>query len=106
MTAKTTSPLNTKLFAGCHINSELRMYLNQSIQWKHAMILTPSAERTWQEIHYHGKDYFGLYIDSKKVSVKDLTAIQQNIRESLKNYCPDVEAENIKVCIFPQVFIA
>lgn len=105
MTTDTLKSVSTRLFAGCFINSEIRMHLNQSIQWKHA-ILTPSADRILHEVHFHGKDYFGLYADCKKITIKDLTMIQQNIRQELKKYCPDLVVENIKICIFPQVFIA
>jgi hypothetical protein len=98
-----TNPITIKLFAGCPINAEMRMHLNQSIQWKHAEILN---EGCLKEVHYHGKDYFGLYIDHQNISTQNLTAIQQSIQESLKNYCPDLDTESAKVCIFPQVFIA
>lgn len=105
MSNNLTNSVTTRLFTGCHINSEIRMHLNQSIQWKH-VILIPSSERNLQEIHYRGKEYFGLYVESQKISLIDLTNIQQTIKDELKNYCPDFDPELIKVCIFPQVFIA
>lgn len=102
MTTELSSKVTTRLFAGCCINSEIRMHLNQSIQWKHATILTEGL----QETHYHSKDYLGLYLESKLLTTNDLNKIQQNIRDQLKIYCPSLETENITICIFPQVFIA
>ncbi|HEV8053061.1 MAG TPA: hypothetical protein VGP47_11255 [Parachlamydiaceae bacterium] len=108
MTTDLSNKVTTKIFAGCHINSEIRMHLNQSIQWKNATILASSScsDPIMKEIHYHGKDYFGLYTQNKTLILMDLPNIQQNIRDQLKIYCPTLEVENIKICIFPQVFIA
>lgn len=108
MTTDTSNKVTTKIFAGCHITSEIRMHLNQSIQWKNAVILakTSSSNPGIQEVHYHGKDYFGHYTTSNSLIVNDLITFQSSIRQQLKNYCPTLEVENIKICVFPQVFIA
>lgn len=99
------SKISTKLFAGCSINSEMRMHLNQSIQWKHATLLSPS-NRDLQEVHSQGKDFFGHYLESNKLTINELKTIQQYIITQLKIYCPTLETENIKICLFHQVFIA
>ena len=108
MTTDTSSKVATKIFTGCHITSEIRMHLNQSIQWKNAIILATASTTNpeAQQIHYKGKDYFGLYSPNKTLTIKDLTSTQHTIRQQLKNYCPTLEVENIKICVFPQVFVA
>lgn len=93
----------TKLFTGCLINSEIRMHLNSSIQWKHA-VLSPGHEM--KEIHYQGKDYFGKYLVTSEIPMTDLANIQIGIKEQLKYYCPKLETDSLKICIFPQVFVA
>lgn len=108
MTTDTSHKVTTKIFIGCHITSEIRMHLNQSIQWKNASILNSASSSTpeLQEIHYHGKEYLGLYSPNKTLTIKDLTTEQNNILYQLKKYCPTLEVENIKIYVFPQVFVA
>lgn len=106
MTTDTSSKITTKIFAGCHISSEIRMHLNQSIQWKNATILATPSNPGMQEINYHGKSYIGQYTSHKTLIINDIVTSQQNIRDQLKIYCPTLEVENIKIYVFPQVFIA
>lgn len=104
MTTDLLNKISIKLFAGCDINSEIRMHLTHSIQWKHAALT--SSKEGLQIACYKGKNYFGFYLEQKKLTLNELKEIQQTIRKELKIYCPDLEIENIKICIFPQVFIA
>ena len=98
--------INTKIFAACLITAEIRMHLNFSIDWKHASLSTSSESARFQEIRYHGKDFFGFYIDHKTYKINELDEIQSKVRNQLKTYCPKLETETLDICIFPQVFIA
>lgn len=95
-----------RLFSGCQVNSEIRMYLNQSVLWKHAAIEAPSNPAKMQEVHFHGKDYVGIYLEKKKFTVHELVIIEENIKQQLNYYCPMLHVENIKICVFSQLFIA
>lgn len=97
--------LTTRIFAGCDLNSEIRMHLNQSVAWKHATILTALTCNRLQEISYRGKNYLGFYLDHK-ITIKELIKVQQTIKQQLKSYCSGLEVENRAIYIFPQVFIA
>ena len=98
--------ISSKLFVGCQINSEVRMHLNQSIQWKHAGIISTNSGVRLQQVHFHGKDYFGFYVADQKISTLDLKELQQRVRQELKGYCSDLETEILPVFVFPQIFIA
>ena len=106
MQAGVESKISSKLFVGCQITSEVRMHLNQSIQWKHAGIISTNSGVRLQQVHFHGKDYFGFYVADQMISLFALKELQQKIRQELKGYCPDLETETISVCVFPQVFVA
>lgn len=105
-TATETSKITTRLFAGCQITSEVRMHLNQSIQWKHAGIDAELGSDRMQEVHYRDKDYFGFYYSGETIGCKDLNGLQHKIRGELKLYCPDLETDHCAVYIFPQFFVA
>lgn len=96
-----------KLFAGLYLSSEIRMNLNQSKIWKQASIASgDKAHSELIEVHHHGKDYLGCYLPSPKITLAQLNEINDQIKMSLKSYCPDLDPENAKVCIFAQVFVA
>lgn len=102
MTSDLSNKLESKLFLGCCLTSEMRMHLDKSIQWKHATIMAEGL----QVVHYQGKDYLGLYLDAKKASLQELNALQKSIQVQLHMYCPKLETDHIEICIFPQVFLA
>lgn len=102
MTAHPSTKIDSKLFIGCRISSEIRMHLNKSIQWKHATILAEGLK----EVCYQDKEYLGFYLQSKKLTIKELGFFQQNIRQQLHIYCPALATEQLEIFIFPQVFLA
>lgn len=104
MSIETKNKVSTRLFVGCLITSEIRMHLTQSIQWKHAMLATNNE--TIQEIHYQNKEYLGLYLAFTQTTLEELKKNQDQIRTQLKIFCPNLETENVSICIFPQVFVA
>lgn len=97
-----SAKLETKLFAGCYLTSEIRMHLSKSIQWKHATIMTEGL----QIVHYHGKDYLGSYLNEKKATLQELAICQEKIQTQLHNYCPALEINKIEILVFAQVFLA
>lgn len=107
MSLELESKVTVKLFVGCHLNSEIRMCLNQSKLWKQTAIL-PSKTNGQEllEVHFHGKDYFGRHLAFEKVTLVELRETENLIKNRLKTYCPEYDAESVKICIFPQVFVA
>lgn len=107
MSLELENKVTVKLFVGCHLNSEIRMLLNQSKLWKQTAIM-PSRKNGKEllEVHFHGKDYFGRHLPSEKVTLVELRETEDLVKDRLKAYCPEYDAESIKICIFPQVFVA
>jgi hypothetical protein len=105
MTTTSLNKITTKTFLGIYISSEMRMHLNQSITWKHAVI-TPLQKKSFKEVHCQGKDYIGFYLEKNITTLQELTSAQEELKEQIKIYCPEIEVENQKICIFPQVFVA
>ena len=103
------SRFDVKLFLGCKLNSELRMYLNQSPSWKQVSIL-PLAEKAENnhliEVHYQAKDYLGRYLSDEKMTLSDLKNSAIQLKETIRVYCPQYDFDLLKICIFPQLFIA
>lgn len=105
MATSSLNKITTRTFLGIFISSELRMHLNQSIAWKHAVI-TPMQKKSFKEVHCKGKDYIGFYLEKNMTTIQELESMQEELREQIKIYCPSLDVENQKICIFPQVFVA
>lgn len=104
---KLSSKITAKLFIGCHITSEMRMHLSKSNEWKQLSIIPIEIrEANIQEIHFHGKDYFGYYLLSDIVLLAELKEIKLHIQSLLKTFCPEYQVDSIKVYILPQVFVS
>lgn len=99
------SKLSKKLFLGVFLDSEKRMLLSQSVQWKQVKILPPTAQNELIEAHYQGKDYLGLYL-SEALTSTQLDETKMKIQERMKAYCPTCETEEMKIFAFAQVFIS
>lgn len=107
MSLELKNKVSVKMFVGFHLNSEIRMILNQSKTWKQASIMPLEKEsQELIEVHFHGKDYFGRHLPLEKVPLQELKEIENHIKNRLKSYCPEYDAESVKICIFPQVFVA
>jgi hypothetical protein len=98
--------VTTKIFVGCPITTELKMYLNQSIKWKHVNILTTKDAEDLAEVHYHGKDFIGRYAAHDHLTVTQLEDLDKSIKQQLAIYCPQYDTGKADPVVFPQVFIA
>lgn len=103
---KTQGKVTTRLFVGCAVTSELKMYLSQSIKWKHVNILATKNPEDLSIIHHHGKDYIGLYAQHDKITVAELEEIEKIIKQQIQIYCPQIEIQKVNSVVFPQLFIA
>lgn len=98
--------ISIRLFVGCLITSELRMHLNQSIEWKHLNIINNKDLKTLTEVPYKSKNYLGIYTDKLEMMLSDLKNTQASVEQLLKKICPQYPIENAGFVIFSQVFIA
>lgn len=104
MNTQIESGVKVKLFAGCLINAELKLKLNQSSLWKQAKI--ELSENDLKDIHYHGKDYIGQFLKNEKTSLSELKEIEGKIIHLIHKYCPEFGSEKIKIIVFSQLFIS
>ena len=106
MTTQTSNQLTCKLFIGQPITSEVRMHLNRSDIWKQLCVSPLKERHALIEIHHHGKNYLGFYLEHEKVGLHELTAIESQIKEKISSYCLKLESQSLNPCIFVQLFIA
>lgn len=106
MSIEISNRLSIKIFTGCHLNSEMRMHLNQSSAWKLTSIQPNKGPDHLMEVHFEGKDYFGCYCASEQIPLQELKKIETHIIDAIRHYCPSLPSENLKLCIFAQVFVS
>ncbi len=106
MTNTTTNHLTVKLFIGCLLNSEIKMHLSQSALWKQIAIAPAKQDEELSQVHFHGKDYLGIYLAADKITMEHMHTFEERIKQRLQAYCPALHFENIKPYIFAQVFVA
>ncbi len=101
MDAPINQAIKSKIFIGCLVTSELKMYLRESLAWKQANI----GKRELIEVHCQGKDFIGHFIEKKMLTLSELKPLEQQIREALQLYCPEINGEMLMINLFAQVFI-
>lgn len=105
MKSDSTSKISKKLFIGMHLDSEKRMLLSQSAEWKQVKISPQRSEDELTEVHHQGNDFLGLYLP-EAVTLSQLHTATQVVQERMKVYCPKCEQDRMKISAFAQVFIA
>jgi len=102
MNTDITERVSSKIFAGFLLNSELRMHLNQSKNYKQDKI---GSKQGLQEVHYQEKDYFGIYLDKNLISYNELKNLEDTLQKKLEFYCPAFNNEHTTFFVLPQVFV-
>lgn len=106
MSIQTEHKVAVKMFIGCHLSSEIRMYLNQSEHWKQATIMgSKRSNEDLVEVHYQARDYIGCYLASEMTCLSDLRELEKVIKTKLRSYCPTFDFDHVKIAVFPQVFL-
>ncbi len=98
--------LAVKIFAGFVLNSELRMQLSQSDRWKHANLGSLATPGDLKEVPHKGKSYIGAYCQQIEQTLPELWQQEAALRQKLREYCPEFDADNVHLYVFPQVFIS
>ena len=106
MASQTDQRVKVKLFVGLLVNSEVRMHLNQSQQWKQDQVVRSSDGQELQVLRYQDKDYVGLVLEQEMMPLGQLKDKETWVREALERYCPELGVENMKVYVFPQIFLS
>lgn len=106
MSLDITDRVQVKLFVGFRLTAELKMHLNQSSNWKIDLVgnSTDNPNRL-EEVHFQESSYIGKFISREKVTVQDLKEFEALTTKQLITYCPNLNQQALKFCIFPQLFI-
>jgi ABC-type Zn uptake system ZnuABC Zn-binding protein ZnuA len=95
--------VQVRIFVGFELKVDVSIFLNQNSDWKQAVV---SQSTSLQIVHYHNKDYIGVYLPHKLITIKSLQEQAKEVREELIKYCPEKTAASLKISIFPQVFVS
>lgn len=94
--------MQTKLFAGCQLTSEIKMHLRQSTAWQNAQ-LEPNH---LIETPYQGKDYLGRYLEKERHTIQDIKDLQAEITNNLAACCPELAGRSFEIKLFTQTLVA
>lgn len=100
------SKLTVKIFVGCLLTAEARLFLQNSLKWKHALIEGERSSHHLLSVHYENKDYVGKATDKDNATLEELDAIEKNIRQQMSFYCPELDTNTLKIMIFPQILVS
>ena len=95
-----------KLFAGFPVNSELRMHLKMSKQWKEHEIIHKKTPDDLQLVHFNEKDYLGYYLEPSLISMQDLNTLEKKIRNAFEDLFPKYQSDSLSLYFFAQAFIS
>lgn len=92
-----------KLFAGFLVNSELKMYIKASSEWKEHQILQQPGKI--QLVPFEKRDYIGIYLEPAEISVKEISQLEEQIKKTLEQFFPKCNLEALPFYLFTQPFI-
>lgn len=99
------SGTHARLFAGFLLTSELKMYLNSSKGWKSVKFIPTDLSSELVETRYGEHYYIGLFLSEKQIALTSLKEYEQKITHQMQLYCPQIDSDHLKFCIFSQLFI-
>lgn len=97
------SYVTTKIFIGFELKIDLKIALRQNPEWKAASV---SKTTELREIYFQEKEYIGIHLEHKLLTMKQIQEHGSIVRKELELFCPHFNTVNLKINIFPQVFVA
>jgi|GEM_PF-5773579 len=94
--------MQTRLFAGCLLTSEIKMHLRNSSAWHNAQ-LEPGHLIT---VPYESKEYLGRYLNKERHTIQDLKDVQMILNRTLAACCPDLAGREFEIKLFTHTFVA
>jgi hypothetical protein len=102
----TTEGISLKLFIGCLINSEVKMHLNYSSEWKQEQVIRSESGEALEKVRHAEKEYVGRGLSQEAVTVPELEELDQFLRSALARYCPELDVDKLNVVLIPQLFLS
>lgn len=106
MASETSQGVQVKLFVGLLVSSEVRMHLNQSELWNQDQVVKSEDGQEMKVLRYQDKEYVGIMLEEKQLGLEELRSKENEVRDALMRYCPELGVEAMKVYVFPQIFLA
>ena len=103
MDAGTTNRLQIKVFVGFELKVDVSISLNKNSKWKEAKV---SKTTNLRVVHYNDQEYIGIFMSHEITTMKMLRETSNKVREELQHFCPENDIAELKVQIFPQVFVS
>ena len=83
-----------KLFIGSVITSRIRSLLNSNDKFEDLQI-----------IPFQGKEYIGTFMSQTEPLIPEVLKEEENIKNNLSKYFPDLNTEILPMNIFSQIFL-
>lgn len=97
------SHVKAKIFIGFELKVDLKMALSQNSQWNAAAV---SKTTDLRQIHFNEKEYIGVHLEHDMITMKHVRDQAAIVRTELERFCPNYNTVNLKINVFPQVFVA
>lgn len=106
MDVSTQQGVAIKIFMGCLLSPDIKRLLYKSSSWKEAKITWQSSSSGLKEIRYQGHDYVGVYLDKELVTLGELKDVEELVKSTLKQHCPDLDRESCHLSLFSQLLVS
>lgn len=103
MDAALSNRVEIKIFIGFELTKGLDIPLNKNHLWKEAKV---TQTTNLVEIPYQNKKYLGIFLSHEISTMQNLRENSKRVRDELQHYCGEIDLAQIKIHIFPQVFVA
>lgn len=95
--------VTVRLFVGAELTAPLNYHLKNSSAWKEATLL---PLKQMQQVAFEKKTYVGIYLDTCMITTQAFQTHHDKILSELIAYCPKLPVSELKITLFPQLFIA
>lgn len=94
--------MQTRLFAGCLLTSEIKMHLRNSSAWHNAQLETNHL----LTVPYESKEYLGRYLEKERHTLQDLKDLQFEINRTLATCSPELAGREFEIKLFTHTLVA
>lgn len=94
-----------EMFLGCQITSDLRTKLDQNIDWKQSQLAKENSS-SLNLLPFNNKEYVGHFVSDSLSTLEELDLLENEIKQKIGFYCPDVDVAKLNFIVFPQLFVS
>lgn len=90
---------NIRLFLGCLKKGMVETHFLQSAKWKEDILL---GQNNLIETLFQGKPYVGKAVEGVEITQQQLNNLSNEVKNALQTYCPELQADNVELFLFPE----